>query len=60
MVKDAFSSVCMHLIHSSRIIVDEYISDLKDPGSYESIDEESTDEDIPDLEEEEEEDKKTN
>jgi hypothetical protein len=68
-VKDAFSSLCMHLIYSSRIIVDEYISDLKDPGSYESIDEESTDEDIPDLEEEEEEedgeedgeeDKKTN
>ena len=65
-VKDAFSSLCMQLIYSSRIIVDEYISDLKDPGSYESIDEESTDEDIPDLEEEEEEeaeeeeDKKTN
>ena len=59
-VKDGFSSLCMHLIHSSRIIVDEYISDLKDPGSYASIDEESTDEDIPDLEEEEEEDKKTN
>jgi|TARA_B110000495_G_C22837374_1_gene488419 hypothetical protein len=64
-VKDAFSSLCMHLIYSSRIIVDEYISDLKDPGSYESIDEESTDEDIPDLEDEEEEedgeeDKKTN
>ena len=54
-VKDAFSSLCMHLIYSSRIIVDEYISDLKDPGSYESIDEESTDEDIPDLEDEEEE-----
>jgi hypothetical protein len=67
-VKDAFSSLCMQLIYSSRIIVDEYISDLKDPGAYESIDEESTDEDIPDLEEEEEEeeeaeeeeDKKTN
>ena len=62
-VKDAFSSVCMHLILSSRIIVAEYISELKDPGSYESIDEESTDEDIPDLEEEEEEeeeDKKNN
>ena len=53
-VKDAFSSLCMQLIYSSRIIVDEYISDLKDPGSYESIDEESTDEDIPDLEDEEE------
>ena len=68
MMKDAFSSLCMHLIHSSRIIVDEYISELKDPGSYgldtdseeESKDEESnddstddsTDEDIPDLEDE--------
>ena len=46
-VKDAFSSVCMHLILSSRIIVDEYITELKDPGSYGS---DSEDEDIPDLE----------
>ena len=63
MMKDAFSSLCMHLIHSSRIIVDEYISELKDPGSYgldtdseeESKDDstdDSTDEDIPDLEDE--------
>jgi len=46
-VKDAFSSLCMHLILSSRIIVDEYITELKDPGSYGS---DSEDEDIPDLE----------
>jgi len=69
-VKDAFSSLCMHLIHSSRIIVDEYISDLKDPGSYEldtdsdeESNNESSDEDIPDLEDEEEfaaDDKKSN
>ena len=75
-VKDAFSSLCMNLIHSSRIIVDEYISDLKDPGSYYSDsdgeeekeesekDAEVTDEDIPDLEDDVEvvadEDKKIN
>ena len=61
MVKDAFSSVCMHLILSSRIIVAEYISEFKDPGPYDSDSEDestndSSDEDIPDLEDEEDDD----
>jgi hypothetical protein len=59
-IKNMLNSTCSSFIEVSRTICSEYIQELKDPGYYDTksdSEEETSDEDIPDLEED---DKKSN
>ena len=44
-VKDYFTKGCKLMLESSRLIVKEYIDDLKNPGGYMSDDDENDDDD---------------
>ena len=58
--KDYFTKGCKLLLDSSRLIVKEYIDDLKDPGGYMSDDEnnDETDDETDDEKDDETDDEK--